>query len=235
MYVDGNGFPTPLDEDVVIWRYMDTVKLIALLKRQSLWFARADLLGDPHEGALSPAALAYWDKTIPMNSPSIKAIREEAFKALVRDTYANCWHAAEHESMAMWRIYARESQGVAVRSSFARLRDGILGHEPTFIGLVEYSGASTSEDFEDKIDPLLIKRPAYAYEHEIRALIRLDTENERPPGLEIPVQISSVVEAIVVAPGTPSWAFESLRSIVRSYAPIGTSLLRSDLDVGPQY
>ncbi|MFN8224152.1 MAG: hypothetical protein U0R50_13000 [Gaiellales bacterium] len=44
-------FNAPPD-DTVVWRYIDLAKLISLLDHRALYFARADTLGDPHEGAL---------------------------------------------------------------------------------------------------------------------------------------------------------------------------------------
>jgi hypothetical protein len=37
--------------EAVLWRYMDFAKFLALIKDSSIYFARADQLGDPWEGA----------------------------------------------------------------------------------------------------------------------------------------------------------------------------------------
>lgn len=42
----------PSNPDVPIWSYMDLARLVSLLSHRALWFSRADLLGDPHEGAV---------------------------------------------------------------------------------------------------------------------------------------------------------------------------------------
>ena len=36
----------------MIWRYKDLAKFVSMLQTSSLYFPRADLLDDPHEGAL---------------------------------------------------------------------------------------------------------------------------------------------------------------------------------------
>lgn len=38
-------------KDAILWRYMDFVKFISLLETNTLFFARADKLGDPFEGS----------------------------------------------------------------------------------------------------------------------------------------------------------------------------------------
>ena len=41
-----------LDVSIDIWRYMAIEKFALLMSRRELWFSRADLLGDEHEGSL---------------------------------------------------------------------------------------------------------------------------------------------------------------------------------------
>jgi hypothetical protein len=52
MYETHVLFDSPADS-ARLWRYMDLSKLIDLLHRKSLFFARADKLGDPWEGGTS--------------------------------------------------------------------------------------------------------------------------------------------------------------------------------------
>ncbi len=51
MYEEHPVFLSPAD-DQVIWRYMDLPKFVTLVEGRALYFSRADLLGDSHEGAL---------------------------------------------------------------------------------------------------------------------------------------------------------------------------------------
>lgn len=48
-------FAPPDDLDASIWRYIDFTKLVAVLARRSLHFARADRLGGQSEGSVSRA------------------------------------------------------------------------------------------------------------------------------------------------------------------------------------
>src|SRR5260370_23091489 len=51
------GIPIPSDQAVKIWRYMDLAKFVGLVDRDTLFFSRADLLGDPFEGSVTQAEL----------------------------------------------------------------------------------------------------------------------------------------------------------------------------------
>ena len=54
------AFPPPDDPEAMIWRYMDVPKFIDLVTNRRLYMARADLLGDDHEGTTPTAELEHW-------------------------------------------------------------------------------------------------------------------------------------------------------------------------------
>jgi hypothetical protein len=97
--------PLPDGPDVLIWRYMNLPKFISLLKTRSLYFAVASsFVEDPWEGAHSRP-----------QGGSSPYPQDHA--------YINCWHMGEHESYAMWKIYARDPESVAIVSTRRTLRN----------------------------------------------------------------------------------------------------------------
>jgi hypothetical protein len=72
--VRSDVFREPDDPDITIWRYIDLAKLLSLLSSSTLWFSRADRLGDPHEGSLGAATrralLEVQEQFIADNTPS---------------------------------------------------------------------------------------------------------------------------------------------------------------------
>lgn len=50
--------------------------------------------------------------------------------------FASCWRASDDESEAMWQRYCPSGQGVAIQTTYAKLRDSLPDH--THIGLVSY-------------------------------------------------------------------------------------------------
>lgn len=116
---------------------MPLARLVWLLSKKQLWFSRADLLDDKHEAILYGAPLnaglteridpARWDEWV------------AALKRLQTQLYVSCWHLAEHESLAMWRLYCGSRDGVAIVTSYQALQQSLA---PLPIGLVTYGESS---------------------------------------------------------------------------------------------
>src|SRR5947209_8019300 len=114
MYKARDDIRLTSSDDTVIWRYMDLGKLVSLLHTRTLFFSAASRMEDYWEGALSAAAVARRRRRE-------KGTRIEQDEAEIRRLFRhfvllNCWHKSSHESDAMWRLYTRGSEGVAVRS-----------------------------------------------------------------------------------------------------------------------
>jgi len=121
IYTNGFGPEVPKNENAAIWRYMDFTKFVSLLDRQQLFFSRTDKLGDPFEGScpkrnLEPRAELMGDTSERISEYS-KWIREF--------TAVNCWHMNKYESAAMWKLYLKSDEGIAIKSTFRRLRDSV--------------------------------------------------------------------------------------------------------------
>lgn len=111
---------TPTDS-TVLWRYLDFVKLLDLLERQVLWFARADTFEDPLEGGWTDAEIEHFRSLPTVPTPFRNRLIGESYisgaRAFYRSTFISCWCAGSHESMAMWDIYRREGPVIAVKST----------------------------------------------------------------------------------------------------------------------
>ena len=125
MIGDHPSFTHPSNRDIALWRYMDLSKFIAMLQTSSLFFARADTLGDPFEGSTTRrnalAAeyiianrhtienLAGWRKFTDEQILEIYQMISQSARSSVTMVYANCWHMNEHKSAAMWKLYSQSS------------------------------------------------------------------------------------------------------------------------------
>src|SRR5262249_51543031 len=81
----------------------------------------------------------------------------------------NCWHQNDHESAAMWKLYLKSDEGVAVASSPEKLRDSI--HDAGYlmnIGSIEYVEFDSYSFFNNIFAPVMRKRKSFAHEHELR-------------------------------------------------------------------
>jgi hypothetical protein len=242
-------FEAPADPNVKIWRYSDFSKYVSFLEKSALFFPRADLLGDPYEGATSHANRPLWPivykDTIPL---SILESRTFHGRWEREWTFINCWHMNEHESDAMWHLYARTCDAVAIQSTYARLHRVLPSG--TFVGIVKYMDYKTEWMPEDNgFYRFMRKRKSFEHERELRALIQ-DLPTKPDPrgsaigvfnyvpnpntGRVVPVKVPELVEKVYVAPAAPAWFHHLVTSITAKYA-LDVPVEQSALDQIPEF
>jgi hypothetical protein len=164
--------------------------------------------------------------------------------------YVNSWHMNEYESAAMWRLYARTNEAIAVQSSYARLCECL----PSKVHLASdnvaevYTGEVQYIDYEtdwlpegNLFYPIVHKRKSFEHEREMRAVIQDATpggnmamENLRT-GCLVGVSLEELVEAVYVAPTAPAWFRDLVGAITHKYGFIHKPIIRSSLDVDPVF
>lgn len=234
MFEEHSQFNTPERSDV-LWRYMDFTRFVSLLDRRALHFSTPDHLGDPFEGSFSKAnhllhPLVYGER----GSPQVMATIQKTMEALRSRVAINCWHQAEHESAAMWKLYSREDDGIAVRTTCGRLADSFRCVEDIYIGKVSYLDYDTTPIPEASLSPFLCKRQEFSYEQEVRAVsLWLDKPSDESlgrafstVGVYYSVDLAVLIEEIRVAPYAPSWFFDLVRAVTSRYA-LEVDVLRS--------
>jgi hypothetical protein len=215
---------------------MNLAKFVSLLDRHALYFCQVNDLDDPFEGSLWPSRLL--DRS--GDSPALR------FAHKVRSYYpkvkVNCWHLADSESAAMWRLYSGANAGIAIQSTFSGLCEAFKPCAcEVRIGKVRYINYD-KEYFEkghgdDIYTPFLYKRLSYQYESEVRAIIT-DGEGkcvgDARGGLYVPVDLGALVRKVRVAPDTPDWVTQLVVSISAKYG-VDADITRSILGVDPLY
>ena len=244
MYEEHGEFNPPPAE-TTLWRYTDFTKFVSLLEASALFFARTDKLGDPFEGthsdlnyALHPILYKDQQKMIDQ-LPGI----HETFRRYVA---VNCWHSSEYESAAMWNRYARDHDGVAIKTDFRSLAASFTDPTTVHIGRVEYVDYRSTFIPEHSIYPaFLCKRISFEYEREVRALI-----TEFPPsdgaglgahspdvwdvGRYCQIELGQLIHEVVVSPLSPEWFIQLVQSVASKYG-LRSPVRRSSLaDVPPQ-
>lgn len=240
MYKEHSVFNTPPD-DAVLWRYTDFTKFVSLLEKSALFFARADKLGDPFEGTFSRAnktlrPILYAD-TIPEMT-----LRGwvEFMRNLRRFTLISCWHESSHESAAMWRLYSRETDGIAIKTKFGSFNKSFTSNKDIYIGKVSYVDYESYFIPEgDVFSTFLHKRQSFNHEREVRAIAqtipskdgKIDLSRTKDivgSGDYYEVDLSLLVQEVVVAPYADSWFLELIESVAARYnleAPVVRSIL----------
>lgn len=238
MYKEHPAFEKPQDEDVRIWRYMDFTKFVSLLDRKALFFPRSDKLPDPFEGSYSkPIAEALKGKD------QLRKLLSLPYKKLKKFIFINSWHMNEYESAAMWKLYLKSDEGVAIQSTFKRLVKSVDSHaeHDIFIGRVKYIDYETQWFPQNNIFyAFLHKRRSFVHENELRAIVlrfrkKLPTPEEGlDVGLYIDVDLEALIENVFVSPTSPRWFSDLVVSVVKRYE-LNKNVIQSSLAKGPVY
>jgi hypothetical protein len=227
-------------EHAQIWRYIDFAKFVDLLSRKALFFARADRMDDPWEASLSLAIEErHLEKITLQLPPGSDPPRGDDYRthwqALRRRMFLSCWHLSEHQSAAMWGLYAgREGQGIALQSTFGRLERALPNEWQHSI----HAGTVSYVDYSSDDIPLgnafyrcLYKRTSFEHERELRALFATHDDHS-PDGFLVPTDLSTLIEKIYVAPTAPPWFTELVKRTARCHGAT-VPIIPSDLLAGP--
>lgn len=238
MYTEHPSFKGPENKYVKIWRYMDLPKFLSLLESESLYFARADKLGDPFEGS-------FTEQNRTELGDDYQAGFFQIYKKFRTTTLVNCWHLNEHESEAMWKLYSKSNAGIAVQSTYSRLIDA-LAKDNIFnqhIGLIKYIDYNSDTiDLSNAFNSFVCKRKSFEHERELRAIICLDFINPGIAwpgtrvnhGLHISVDLNKLIEKIHVAPNCDNWILDLIKSLVKRHN-LNFEVIRSSMDDTPLY
>lgn len=237
-------------EAAKIWRYLDFAKLVDMVDRGALFFARADAMLDPWEGRIGTAGeishveqilAALPDEVVTAGYAERVRAEYRAFRhESIRQIYLSCWYVSEHESAAMWELYAgRDGRGVAIQSSFGRLRSALpatFEEHAIRAGLVRYIDYSRETvPVGNRFYPFLHKRLSFEHERELRAVLDLHPSDREPGpegGVNVPVDTATLIDHVHVAPTAPTWFTELVARTVEHYG-LMAPVVRSNLLVGP--
>ena len=218
----------PPTSDAVLWRYVDFTKFVSLLDKQALFFSRADKLGDPFEGSFSKVNVALRPEIYKDQIPEAELQKLVEFtRQLPKFTLISCWHGNGYESAAMWRLYARDRDGIAIRTDFVSLSASLVGDEDVFIGKVNYVDYDQTFIPEgNTMAPFLYKRKSFEHEREVRAMMQtipfMDAranvfEDNLEAGTYFDVDLSRLVHEVVVSPFAGEWFLDLVRSVASRY------------------
>jgi len=158
---------------------------------------------------------------------------------------------SEHESAAMWKMYARTEEAVCIRSSFLKLRN--LLPEKADVHCVKYIDYSKNViSLDNFTGPFIHKRLSFEHEREVRALwinwngvtswqvekgiLPQSTKLPIPAegGIWVNVDLIKLIDKVYVAPTAPDWFKEAVEATIQRF-DFQFSVVRSSLDESPMW
>jgi len=258
LYFDHPAFEKPTNEKIKIWRYMDFTKFVSLLDKKSLYFSSIARLDDPFEGSMitvDPNSLVRELDDPNLNIEKIETMLPRLSMILKGITRVNCWYMNDYESSAMWKLYLKSNEGIAIQSTFKRLCDSfhVDNKNAVFVGKVKYIDYDKNNiPTESSFSPFLHKRISFQHEKELRVIINhiptllkfgikivdkktidiiIDILEERA---YIPIDLEILIERIYISPASPSWILELTESVVKKY-DLEKEIIQSNLSDKPLY
>lgn len=228
MYVYNPNIKIPENPDTIIWKYMDLSKFLDILISGKMFMSRSDKFEDQYEGTFSEPTFEEIKK-ISENNPKFL----DYYKSHRENVVISSWHTNEYESFAMWQIFTKNNEGLAIQSTIGRLKEALQSekHTQQYIGEVNYIDYKKELiPFDDAFFPFLFKRKSFQYENEIRVISDVTRQNLTiNDGLKINVDINTMIDKIYIHPKSENW-YKKLVIEVVSKLGFDFEIEKSDLE-----
>lgn len=262
MLVDHDDVNSNIEEDAKLWRYMDFAKLVSLLSNESLYLCRSDKFRDVFEGrlfGLENVKKVIENQNLIMDNSyflgnddlggcrslvfgsydDYSKVKLETAEFIRKNVFVNCWHLNEEQSAAMWDLYVKSGEGIAVQTTFGRVKRSLnCCGKDIYIGKVGYIDHLKEENYiGDKILPFFTKRLSFKHEEEVRVVYSaLDekgfwddaTKYEDMHGINLKVDLNELIESIYISPDAPPW-FASVVEVILEKFNIDAKVIHSKL------
>lgn len=226
MFQENIKLHIPSDE-TIIWKYLDLSKFLDLLLSKSMFMSRSDKFEDQYEGTFSEPTYQEIKKLLADNPEYL-----DAYKTKRKNIIISSWHANSYESYAMWQVFTKSNEGLAIQSTIGRLKNSLI--EPKadqFIGEVNYIDYKKEHiPFDDAFFPFLFKRKSFQYENEIRVISDISHLNlSVNEGIKVSIDINEMVEKLYIHPKSENWYKKLVIEIVNRLG-FNFTIEQSDLE-----
>ncbi|MDQ6529810.1 MULTISPECIES: hypothetical protein [unclassified Flavobacterium] len=228
MYLNNPNIKLPDDPDTIVWKYLDLSKFLDLLLSKKLFMSRSDKFEDQYEGTFSEPTYEEIKKLAADNPEFLNYYKTHREKVAI-----SSWHINEYESFAMWQIFTKNNEGLAIQSTIRRLQKAVRPENnfDQYIGEVNYIDYKKEYiPFDDLFFPFLFKRKSFQYEREVRILSDTSKSDIKlNDGLKINVDINQLIEKIYIHPKSENWYKKLVIELVERLG-FGFEIEKSDLE-----
>ena len=180
--------------DVKIWRYMEVARLIETITKGTIHLANVSTFQDNHEHRVQGEII---EKIAVGLSPAESEQYREKSKDVISKAMVSYWHENDHESIAMWRIFAPGGCGAAIQTTVQGFREALQTDQPVAIRRVQYIDYHREiPNLNSGFGTLLCKRKMFDFEKEIRAIVLNDEPWQHA---KITVNTEKLIEQIRLA------------------------------------
>ncbi len=228
MYINSSNITLPEDNDTIVWKYLDLSKFLDMLLSQQLFMSRSDKFEDQYEGTFSEPTFEEIKK-IAANKPEFL----DYYKSHREKVVISSWHINEYESFAMWQIFTKNNEGLAIQSTIGRLKEALRPENRVeqYIGNVNYIDYKKEYiPFDDAFFPFLFKRKSFQYEREVRIITDVSAHDiSVNEGIKINVDLNQLIEKIYIHPKSENWYKKLVIELV-SKLNFAIEIEKSDLE-----
>lgn len=209
---------------------MDLSKFLDLLISEKLFMSRSDKFEDQYEGTFSEPTYQEIKKLLEDNPKYL-----DAYKSKRKNVVISSWHTNSYESYAMWQVFTKNNEGLAIQSTYKRLKNCLQDDKINqYIGEVNYIDYKKDHiPFDDDFFPFLFKRKSFQYENEIRIISDVSPMNlSVNEGLKIKVDINTMIDKLYIHPKSENWYKKLVIEVVNKlgyHFEIEKSDLESDI------
>lgn len=216
----------PNDKNVKLWRYYDFSKFADLILNRSLYFARADEFEDIFEGSLPTKSASAREKQVHIvTKEKDGTVSKTRFWNNIGQEFKkrlgiSCWHMNNYESAAMWKLYLKTNEGVAIQTTYGRFVESLNKFpNPVYVSIVKYIDYENDIiDWGNRMVPFVHKRLSFSHEHELRAIIRDSDYDLSAGGIKLKVDLDLLIDKVFVAPNAPLWFTNLVKDFLKPYS-----------------
>lgn len=215
-------FQSHWGDDVPLYRYMDLYGLLSLLTEEKLKFTNLSEFEDGFEGRpplrntetfhADFRAGEYFSRPVDEVQKLRHRLEHSRYK-----TWVTSWQQSERESSLMWRVYASEQNGVAIRTNANKLLSALDSRYKYTAGPVQYIDYLKEAIAEEEYVAFSFhKQNGYRSECEFRVAIFEPATNTGLHPYLVETDLASLIESIVVSPWANEWQVNALKSAIRA-------------------
>lgn len=258
-YTELSDFSKELEGIGKIWRYVNFTKYTDLLERKQQFFPSGEILKkiDPYEGHfqksffIQPEIVDEWLKQ--WAEQKDKKARYEDPKTV----FINCWHINDEQSDALWKVYTKPEECVAIQTTFDKLKNSFRDYtQRVYARRVKYVDNKKRDTSIDWIQHRFSRKgKSFSYENELRIFVEDPTENLKcvlsddgkswifqsvhngeiipitrtENGIYVDVNLCNFIEKVYVSPFSEKWFLDLVKAITKQYGLNPDIVEKSDL------